>query len=155
MSETTKRAVPYPAFLVLCIAVLAILAWCSGPVAVAASDFNLARFLEQSRLRRAEHQARRFCRRLRCPAPFVIEVVKALPGTEVARAARREDGVCRLRFLPASVTDDLTIAHEVCHCALDYGVMNEFGYVRGMTPAEVKKREAQARSCARGLMEYR
>jgi hypothetical protein len=61
---------------------------------------------------------------------------------------------CTLHFIDNTIDDvptyrsPLLIAHEVCHCVLDWEYINEAGYILQVTHEEAMKKEEDVKTCA-------
>ena len=55
---------------------------------------------------------------------------------------------CAVHLRPSVATDPAVIAHEVCHCALDYEAMSTTGFKGVIDGAERDAREKRAAACA-------
>lgn len=81
---------------------------------------------------------------------------QANDGVIVAHTTRTADGLgCRLHFNDSAVKDLETVAHEVCHCALDWMVIDGIGYIRGLSPGSTEFFEKRAYRCAKWLVDPR
>jgi hypothetical protein len=60
---------------------------------------------------------------------------------------------CTLHFVDDATIyrDPLFIAHEVCHCVLDWSDLDGVGYKRRVTVKEATKKEEDAKTCATAL----
>lgn len=91
---------------------------------------------EDPSIRLAEITARQYAAALSFYLPVVVEIRPgALLPTELGMTTRRPDdegGGCKIYLAERAVRpmQDYVIAHEVCHCVLDYDVLEEFGYRR-------------------------
>lgn len=87
------------------------------------------------------------------PSPYTLAyVTRAVLWREGLRPEDHEIKLprewCVMRFTPWSVKLDNTLAHEACHCAFDFDVINDYGYKPGMPLGEKALREHRAEVCA-------
>lgn len=98
-----------------------------------------------------------------CPAPAIVVVVHERDRMPKLLTSRGLDDVlaytthdltpssesCVIHFFAGkdSLGDNRIVAHEACHCALDYNEIGWFGFV-GLNQAQIADREARARECA-------
>jgi len=102
----------------------------------------------------AQVEAAGFCRELRCRQAVTVSVEPddRMAETIVAHTTRGEDGTgCVVHVKKRWVVLDAVIAHEVCHCAQDYGVLGVYGYLPTVSKEERRWREKEARACGERL----
>lgn len=102
-----------------------------------------------------------------CPAPAIVVVVHERDRMPKLLTSRGLDDVlaytthdltpssesCVIHFFPGkdSLGDSRIVAHEACHCALDYHDIGWFGFV-GLDRTQIDQREERARECAARLV---
>lgn len=94
------------------------------------------------------------------PIEVVVLDKSLMPQSDLGRidahTTRTADGRgCRLHFNEDAVKDERIVAHEVCHCALDWMVLDGTGYIRGLSPGSTDFFEARAQRCAKWLVDPR
>lgn len=67
----------------------------------------------------------------------------------------RSGNRCLLHMTPESLIGDRTIAHEVCHCTLDWDVLGANGYRSEVSASMVEWFEARAKRCEQWLTDPR
>lgn len=118
---------------------------------------------DRQALSTARHHVRRFASVLRFPHPIAVltlsdaEMPTVRRGENVFTAAAfaqrtsESDPGCTVTFSPAALRSLNSLAHETCHCALDYEVLQTTGYRWGTTLEEIRRREVAAATCAAWL----
>lgn len=96
-----------------------------------------------------------FCRILKCPKPVVVSIV---PDEKLHAHGGRtrkivNGGGCSIEIKQESLYHIDWLAHEVCHCVNDYGMLDEKGWLVSVTRVERIKRENEAMKCSQELIE--
>lgn len=166
MRSRTRRYDTRPMFdpwlvVLLIMAVTLLMAWCSEDTVRtrARADDGLSDSIERYDRRLATHRVERYRSALGFAAPISIsvdreaEMPKQQDGRRVdAHTTRSWEGEgCVVHVTRISVQRASVLAHEVCHCKLDYLVLGAWGYV-GIRAEERRARELAAIECEDGLM---
>ena len=70
----------------------------------------------------------------------------------IAHATKSKDGrSCNIHMTRSAIEERDGLAHEVCHCVLDFDLMGEHGYLQGTTKAQKILSEERAETCGQNL----
>ena len=70
----------------------------------------------------------------------------------IAHATKSRDGrSCNIHMTRSAIKERDGLAHEVCHCVLDFDSMGEHGYLQGTTKAQKILSEERAETCGQNL----
>jgi len=102
----------------------------------------------------ATYWAKGFVRKLEAPWSVRVEIEDTAIEALDARTVKDKNGTgCVLKVRRSQIRILSVIAHEACHCVLDFPLLTEHGYDRTVTANEVRRMEMRARNCTDVLME--
>ena len=120
------------------------------PQLLLAATIDLAAYLLAYEHRAAASKAVQYCRKLGVERKIGVAIDEGLSKLRppLQGATSRDGEFCVLSFESRyRLNDDETIAHEACHCALDYDRLTAGGWAADVTASEVRDREMIVRKC--------
>lgn len=116
---------------------------------------------------RTQKLAEELCDLAYCPAPVEVVIHEKMPtggaanpgvfdgivafttkGESLMKSGVWQPRPCELHFTERSAESVRTVAHEVCHCSLDYAQIGGMGWVPGTSSGYVREREIAAGECS-------
>lgn len=96
-----------------------------------------------------------YCEILKCNKPIVVSFWpdKFMAGSGGSVTRIENGGGCSIHLRREALYRVDWLAHEACHCANDYKVMNGHGWDSSLSKEERNRRENAATSCSQELLE--
>ena len=90
------------------------------------------------------------------PISVYVEAQSSMPPVSsglpvIAHTTKDSDGTCVLHMTEEAIREKDGLAHEVCHCVLDYGSLGLHGYSSETSKAAKTESESRADACGEWL----